>query len=85
VPSKGSSYIPLPQKLAKKKAIINLKNEDNQCFKWAVARALNAKQRDAQLIDKHLREKATKYQGNGFAAEVLLRRDHPRVVPIGPS
>ena len=26
----------------------------------------------------------TKYQGNGFAAQVLLGRDHPRVVPIGP-
>jgi len=26
----------------------------------------------------------TKYQGNGFAAEVMLGRDHPRVVPIGP-
>ena len=27
---------------------------------------------------------ATKYQWNGFAAEVLLGRDYPRVVPIGP-
>ena len=26
----------------------------------------------------------TKYQGNGFAAEGLLGRDHPRVVPISP-
>jgi len=26
----------------------------------------------------------TKYQGNGFAAEVLLGRDHPRIVTIGP-
>ena len=26
----------------------------------------------------------TKYQGNGFAAEVLHGRDEPRVVPIGP-
>jgi len=25
-----------------------------------------------------------KYQGNGFAAEVLLGRDYPRVVPVGP-
>jgi len=25
----------------------------------------------------------TKYQGNGFAAEVLLGRDNPRAVPIG--
>ena len=24
----------------------------------------------------------TKYQGNGFAAQVLLGRDHPRVIPI---
>ena len=26
----------------------------------------------------------TIYQENGFAAEVLHGRDHPRVVPIGP-
>ena len=26
----------------------------------------------------------SKYQENGFAAEVLLGRDHPRVVTIGP-
>jgi len=32
-PLKGSSYIPLPKYLADKKAIINLKNEDGQCFK----------------------------------------------------
>jgi len=32
-PLKGSSYIPLRKYLADKKAIINLKNEDNQCFK----------------------------------------------------
>ena len=32
-PLKGSSYIPLPKYLADKKAIINPKNEDNQCFK----------------------------------------------------
>ena len=33
---RGSSYIPLPDWLAKKKAIINPKNVDNKCFKWAV-------------------------------------------------
>jgi len=40
-PLKGSSYIPLPTKLANKKAIINMKNEDDQCFKWCIARGLN--------------------------------------------
>jgi len=29
----GSSYIPLPKQLNGKKAIIKMKNEDNQCFK----------------------------------------------------
>ena len=33
---KGSSYIPLPEALANKKAIINLPNEDNRCLEWAL-------------------------------------------------
>ena len=32
-PLKGSSYIPLPDKIANKKAIINVKNDDNECLK----------------------------------------------------
>ncbi len=34
-PLKGSSYIPLPRKLKTKKAIINVKNNDNKCFMWS--------------------------------------------------
>ena len=34
--TRGSSYLPLPNWLARKKAITNLKNEDQECFKWAV-------------------------------------------------
>ena len=36
---RGSSYLPLPNWLARKKAIINPKNEDQECFKWAVIAA----------------------------------------------
>ena len=32
-PVGGSSYIPLPEKLKGKRAIINMKSEDNECFK----------------------------------------------------
>ena len=39
-PLGGSSCIPLPGSLAAKKAIINLKNEDDECFKWEITRAL---------------------------------------------
>ena len=41
IPLRGSSCIPLPKFLAAKKAIINLKNEDDECFKWAITRELN--------------------------------------------
>ena len=37
--TRGSSYVPLLEWLAKK-AIINPKNEDQKCFKWAVIAAL---------------------------------------------
>ena len=52
VPLKGKSYIPLPKKLADKTAIINMKNEVDQCFKWAVTRALNPVDKNAERIDK---------------------------------
>ena len=39
--TRGSSYIPLPDWISKKKAVINPKNEDQECFKWAVTVALN--------------------------------------------
>ena len=38
--TRGSSYLLLPGCLAKKKAIINPKNEDKEFFKWAVITAL---------------------------------------------
>ena len=38
--TRSSSYIPLPDWTAKKKAIINPHNDDEKCFKWAVIAAL---------------------------------------------
>ena len=38
--TRGSSYIPLPDWVAKKGAIINPKNSDMECFKWAVIAAI---------------------------------------------
>ena len=53
VPLGGSSYIPIPKFLAAKKAIINLKNEDDECFKWAITRALNPVEKNSERIDNH--------------------------------
>ena len=38
--TRGSSYIPLPDWLMKKKAIINPRNSDMECFKWAIIVAM---------------------------------------------
>ena len=52
--TRGSSYIPLPDWLAKKKAIINPKNSDLECFKWAVIAAMRWEEidRDHQRLSK---------------------------------
>jgi hypothetical protein len=39
-PIKGSSYILLPEALANKNAIINVKNKDERCIEWALKSAL---------------------------------------------
>ena len=52
--TRGSSYVPLPDWLAKKKAIRNPKNLDLECFKWAVIAAMRWEEidRDHQRISK---------------------------------
>ena len=54
----GSSYILLPAFLAAKEAIINLENDDDECFVWAFTRALNLVEEHSERIDKILREKS---------------------------
>ena len=40
-PLSGSAWTPLPKFLQNKKAIINVKNNDNRCFAYAIAAALH--------------------------------------------
>ena len=74
-PLAGSSYIKfgdikvefkgeqitLDNELSMKKAIINIQNNDNECFKWSVVRALNPVKKDPQRITKELRKQAEEY------------------------
>ena len=56
-PLNAGSYINLPEELKNKGAIINMKNEDNECFKWCVLRALNPTNSHPERIDKDLKSK----------------------------
>ncbi|PFX12774.1 putative uncharacterized transposon-derived protein F54H12.3 [Stylophora pistillata] len=71
-PFKGSSYIKLPKHLESKKTIINMKNKDEECFKWCVTRALHPVQSNPKRITKILRKQAEKlvWDGIEFPMEV---------------
>ena len=57
-PLAESSHIPQPKFLASKKAIINPKNTDQECFKWAVTEAVYPQKRDRDRITKTSKENA---------------------------
>src|SRR5271155_3115189 len=63
-PLRGNSYIPLPPVLANKKAIINMQNQDDECFKWCVARVLNPVVKNEDRITKKLRIQAENLNWN---------------------
>ena len=71
-PLGGSSYITLPGFLAAKKAIINLNNEDEECFKWAITRALNPVEKNSERIDIKLREQSEVLNWDGLKFQVNL-------------
>ena len=49
-PTEGSSYIPLPDWIKNKKAIVNIENKDEKCFLWCILRYLYSKERDEERI-----------------------------------
>ena len=71
-PIYGSSYMPLDPYLANKKAIINMKNEDDKCFMWCVLRALYPKNDHPERIDKDLKSKQDIINMNGIHYPVSL-------------
>ena len=63
----------LPANLKNKKAIINMKNQDNECFKWCVLRALNPKNTNPDRIDKDLKSKQDTLNMEGIKYPVDFR------------
>ena len=72
-PLRGSSYIPLPKELQNSaKGIINMKNNDDECFRWCHIRHLLPQNKDPQRIkecDKKYVEKLD-YSGIKFPVSV---------------
>ena len=72
-PLRGETWIPLPEELANKKAIINMQNKDNKCFLWSVLRALNPTNNHPERIDKKLKLKENTLNMEGIEYPVSLK------------
>ena len=75
-PLRGSSHTLLPMKIANRKALINMKNDDDKCFKYAVTRSLNPVTRDAERISKELKEHTTLYDWRESSFRLLATRSN---------
>jgi hypothetical protein len=66
-PLRGSSYIDLPVGIKRKQCCINVKNKDNECFKWAVLSALHPVDRTSHpdRVSKY-QEHCDKYDWTGI-------------------
>ena len=63
-PIKGSSYIPLPDFVMRKKSIINIQNKDNKCFLWSILRYLHPIQKhETRLTDIRKYENDFNFKG----------------------
>ena len=70
--TRGSSYLPLPDWLARKKVIINPHNEDEEYFKLAVIAAENLGMKDPQHVS-NLRKFIDNYDWSGLEFPVSIK------------
>ena len=71
--TRGSSYLPLPNFIANRKAVINPHNEDDECFKWEIIAAVNVGIKDPQRVS-NLRKFADNYDWSGLEFPVSLKQ-----------
>ena len=69
---RGSSYLPLPDWLVRKKVIVNPHNDDNECFKWLVIAAEKVGMKDPQRVS-NLRKFMDNYDWSGLEFPVSIK------------
>ena len=74
-PLRGSSYIPLPKELQNPaKGIINMKNNDDECFRWCHIRQLLPQNKDPQRIKKCDKKYVEKLDYSGIEFPVSVKQ-----------
>ena len=70
--TRDSSYLPLPDWLVRKKAIVNPHNDDEECFKWSVIAVGNVGMKDPQRVS-NLREFMDNYDWSWLEFPVSIK------------
>ena len=82
-PLNGESYMPLPEKLKNKKAILNIQNRDNQCLRWAICAALFTPRGDMRRTSSYPTNDGLNFEGIDFPTPVSqidkLERQNPNL------
>ena len=70
---RGAGFSELPKFITSKKMVINIKNEDDMCFKYAVTRALHPVEKKANVVSKILRKQTEEYNWEGLTFPVAVK------------
>ena len=71
----GSSYISLPKNLEDKKAIINVRIEnDHECFKWAITSAIYQREKHPERLNKEMRNNSQNFNWDGIDFPVSIKQ-----------
>ena len=74
-PLSGSSYICLPKKLEDKKAVINVRYEnDHECLKWAITSAIYQRKKDPQRLNKEMINNSQNFNWDGIDFPVSIKQ-----------
>lgn len=77
IPVRGGAYIDFPLDIKLKNAIINVKNADNLCFKWALLSALYPVTKNTDQVKSYsINSNKVKFDGVSFPVKI---NDIPRV------
>ena len=70
-PMRGGTYIPLPNFIMRKKAIINMESKDDKCFLWSILRYLHPQEKHCTRINDLIKfENDLNYEGINFPVKV---------------
>jgi len=70
-PLTGSSYIPLSKFISRKKAVINVKNDDQKCFSYAVLSAIYPNKKHPERVS-HYKDKLNELNMDGIEYPVSI-------------